>query len=482
MTIRPAVSHPLPINIITGIPGGGKTKLIIEEMARTPGRYVFSALTIEGLEEHETKLRDEARSAGTMPLILPIRSVKGVTGISIAREVTEALQQHDKGHVILMITHAALKMVNFEAHGADWHVRIDEVPDTVLSGVASIPASATYYAVTYALTPSSRNPGWHEVSLLPGGPSLSAIRLDDHVSSTAPWHRRVASGRGLVLVDVADWRDAQVPGRVVKWWSVWTLAELEACASVVVTGASAETSMTIRASQKLCTLSINTVDVSPVRTAQPGFRVSYYAERHVGSTTFWEKPEGRSCLLAVAADLADRHVGFWSGNTSVISFLEGRFPGEKVRPRAAGLNKYRGLTSCAFIYSSKPLPADAILMDVFGESRASILSQREDEDVWQFVWRGAPRNIDFGGLYEIILYDRRQAMALVERLRAAGFNDVPDPVCIVSASISEVVRPKPGPVAAVVDVETFEARAEARRIRERNRIAAKRAATKGAAA
>jgi hypothetical protein len=60
---------------------------------------------------------------------------------------------------------------------------------------------------------------------------------------------------------------------------------------------------------------------------------------------------------------------------------------------------------------------------VFGLSKQDIERAREQEDIWQFVMRGAVRNADFAGVYTVYLYDVWQADTLADMLRDAGITD-----------------------------------------------------------
>ena len=156
----------------------------------------------------------------------------------------------------------------------------------------------------------------------------------------------------------------------------------------------------------------------------------------------------------------------------MVAYFEERVPGEQVRPKVAGSNKYRALTSCAFIYSSKARPEDAILLDVFGLTREEVERAREREDVWQFVMRGAVRMPDFEGLYTVHLYDLWQAEALAAMLREAGVADDVALEAVAAAGILDVERPKPGPkkgAKAAASGKTFEERKAERREGDRLR-------------
>ncbi len=214
-------------------------------------------------------------------------------------------------------------------------------------------------------------------------------------------------------------------------------------------------------------------------------RIRYYTHGHRASTEWWfptdpekrkdpEKArEGKRCLAAVCHHLEGvQDLGYWSGNEAVASYFEQRVPGQQVRPKVAGSNRYRALNSCAFLYSSKARPEDAILLDVFGLTREEVERAREREDVWQFVMRGAIRMPDFEGLYTIHLYDLWQAEALAAMLREEGIADdvVLEPV--IEAGILDVARPKPGPepgAKAIASNKSFEEREAERRESDRQR-------------
>lgn len=98
--------------------------------------------------------------------------------------------------------------------------------------------------------------------------------------------------------------------------------------------------------------------------------------------------------------------------------------GKNVSPKQAGTNEYRHLTSCAMIYSNKAQRSDKGLLEAFGLSKKDIERARQAEDIEQFIMRGAIRCPDFGGDYEIYLYDSHQAVAVQRFLHGHGFADV----------------------------------------------------------
>lgn len=119
----------------------------------------------------------------------------------------------------------------------------------------------------------------------------------------------------------------------------------------------------------------------------------------------------------------------------------GRFDGaDQVRAKMAGTNSLRHHTSCALIYSAKATPDDEAIIKALGLNREDIQTAREDEDVYQFVCRGAIRDPGYSGDYAVYLYDHGQAERLRNRLIGAGYTVVStEPV--TEAGILDVVRP-----------------------------------------
>jgi len=291
-----------------------------------------------------------------------------------------------------------------------------------------------------------------------------------------------------VFVDMPDWRDARDRSRTVRWWSAWTPIELAPFATAVIAASGFFHSLTCLATRKWHDGEVEFVRrevVGVARKGKPKVRIHYYTRGHRASTEWWSPSdperrkdpakarEGKRCLAAVCRHLEGvQDLGYWSGNEAVVSYFEARVPGEQVRPKVAGSNLYRRHASCAFIYSSKARPEDAVLLDVFGLARGEVERAREREDIWQFVMRGAVRMPDFEGLYTVHLYDLWQAEALEAMLREEGIADriVLEPV--IEAGILDIERPKPGPepgVRAAASGKSFEEREAERREADRLR-------------
>jgi hypothetical protein len=328
---------------------------------------------------------------------------------------------------------------------------------------------------------------WYRVSLSSDAPTVGNIMQDDLVKGLTAFHKRIRSPQG-VCVDVGDWRDARESNRPVRWWSAWTPAELGLFETITIAASGFFHSITYLATRKWSGDEMEFVRREVAGSAarlKPKVRICYFTHGHRASTEWWfpsdpaKARKGKRCLAAVCHHLAGLRdeLGYWSGNGAVCEYFEGHLGGKQVRPKLAGSNEYRDLTSCAYIYSSKAQPDDAVLLDVFGLTREEIERAREREDIWQFVMRGAARMADFSGTYTVYLYDLWQAEALAEMLRDEGIAEDVTLEAVVEAGILDVARPKPGPVPgtrAANSGKSFEEREEERRADDRRRKQAQR--------
>ena len=171
-------------------------------------------------------------------------------------------------------------------------------------------------------------------------------------------------------------------------------------------------------------------------------RVHYFASAHEGSTAFWSTGLGADCLSRVSRHLEQvTELGYWSCNEAVALAFRGRLSGEMVAPKLAGQNRLRESRSCALVYSAKPTPGDQPLYDLLGLTADDVRRAREEEDIAQFVMRGAIRQAAYGGDYDVYLYSLRQAEALGAFLRDSGLAGEVDLVPIFEAGIMDVRRP-----------------------------------------
>jgi hypothetical protein len=203
-----------------------------------------------------------------------------------------------------------------------------------------------------------------------------------------------------------------------------------------------------------------------------------FAESHTGSTSFWTGTEdGGRCLHAVREWLRANAPAeqLWTCNSALVPYLDGYVPGTRCRPKLAGTNTLSGRTACTMIYSAKAQEQDETAMRLFGISKEEVRASREDEDIKQFVLRGALREADFAGDFFVNLYDMRQAEMLRSYLLANGIADEVVVEC-VDMGIGGIVKPAPGRRKEVLTPEQEAARRERARELDRARKRRKRSA------
>jgi hypothetical protein len=451
----------MKIRILSGPPGCGKTRVLLNELIDRPGRYIFSSPRIDLIEERERDLKHMIEASSTSPILRPIHG-----GLSrsapVTRQITEAIEAHqDDEHVILLITHEGMMSADL-GDLTGWRVRIDEMPLAIVTDKVGVEAGAVYFEQSYDLDPvpgtnSSKLKVWDDA------PRTRSVLRDSVVQKLVVLDKRARTTQG-VYVDVQDWADLRERGRKLQWWSAWTPLELRTAESVTIAGASYHHSILAKVTEALYPGEIKIEEVHvPGRTRQPRrIFIHYFTRGHRGSSTFW-KDKGRDCLLQVGRSLETVQLGFWSGNEVVTDYFHGRLRGEKVSPKTEGTNNLMHHTSCAYIYSSKALPSDGPLIELFGLSREDIERAREIEDIAQFVCRGNLRNPNATGDYHIYLYDLYQAQALANYLTDHGFGTV-ELVPVEEAGLLDMQRPGRGrPSSEPEDPRSPEERLEKKR-------------------
>ena len=467
------------VDVLTGPAGAGKTQQLLERAARTTGRYLFAATTTALADEQARRFAALAPKDTCLPIHSRTRAREPVR-----RRIENLAKTYSAGqHVAAFITHESLKSANFDAFES-WHACLDEIVDSVTVGTFIVSTGVAAFEDTFTLEPME---GVEWSRLVPTGPSQSWTEN----ANDALWHnladfcRLAARGEG-VFINVTNWSQCRAGGRV-KWFSIWTPLELKSFASVTIAGAGFETSvgyLVIRSTYPELQFIIS--HIAAARTAQPQIRIGYFTKAP-GSTSFWTTSDGRYVLVQIERWLSSNLPKdcFWSGNEVVRNQFEHRIQGTMTTPKLAGLNQHRHATSCVFIYSSKCVPQDATLRDIFELSAGEIRAAREDEDVFQYVSRGAIRDPDYGGAYEVLLYDLPQAERLKARLVDAGFAEV-ELHAIDEAGVMDIKRAAPARATVPTAIEAadrltakrLKATTRQRRFRERKK--AKQSETKPA--
>jgi hypothetical protein len=421
------------VTVLTGPPGCGKSDWLREDAIRMPGRYLFFAPTTPLIEEQFARFAAEAPN-------LPVYRADFAAGPgSVKRRLNEAaaaVQASGREHAVVFATHDALMRRDLSAF-QNWHFRIDEAPDAVKSGEIPMGRSRAVFEEHLDLTPIDET-DWSEISLKGPATSWREWANDQMTEPFVDFFKRIES-KG-VFGRATDWKAIDR----LDWLSVWTPASLPRCDTIHIAGASYHKSLGAIVAQKGFRELINFVDrpVPHTRSGQPAIRIHYFTCGHEPSTKLWDSSEGRRRIKAVCDHLAVHvpDLGYWSGNDDVLKLMEWRVAGDCVLPKVAGQNKWRELTSCAIIYSSQPVPSDQPIKDFLGISDKEILASREEEDILQFAMRGAIRNKDYDGTYDVYLYSKRQAEMLAEQFRENGIGRSIDLVAVHKAGIMELAR------------------------------------------
>ena len=466
----PAVAEPMRVHVLSGTPGAGKSTAMLVNAAEHEGRYLFAVPSILLLEEQAKRLEDIAPSA----TVVRIHSRSGVRG-AVKRQIADLLDQSGS-HVVGFITHEGLLDADLSQF-VGWHARIDEPPHGFHRGHIRIEESLPYFMAKFDLDPVGQGSRWSQLKPR-ASISWPKVQSDTLAKDLVDFRKLAARPQGI-FVDVASWEETS--HRPVTWFSLWTPLQLRSFESVVVAGAGYLTSLAYCACREIFgdDVGFDTSDMSEPRSAQPRITVHYFTLGHEGSTVYWNTDEGRSCLVSTCKwfERTATHIGYWSGNEVVRLLFHDRIEGERVSPKVAGLNSLRQHDSCLFLYSSKAQPNDVKLHDLLTMTDEDVRRAREDEDILQFAWRGAIRNPDYDGPYDIYLYSRDQAEQLASTLQTAGFLTV-ELRGVPEAGIMNVTRPQAKREAARQGTADMSGRLERKRERGRERARKHRAKKK----
>ncbi|AWI89823.1 hypothetical protein C0214_17080 [Methylobacterium sp. DM1] len=448
------------LKIYSGAPGSGKTLSVLNDVAETPGRYVIAVPRKELAEEFASYLRERLEAVTRSAIVKTIHSGQPGFREGVVRRIEEALrEQSECAHCVVLITHEGFLGVDpvlFEG----WHVRIDEVPDgAVVSDAVNAKTSYVTLEKHFALESLGHGLGWSRVVPLPGSePATRSAYLGDAAEKLAPLFKLASNPHRLVLIDLAEWQDARLRQQV-RYWSIWTPMDVSGCASMVITGASFFNSLVSHACRKFHgdEMVFERITPSIDRRANPSVTIRYFT-RHRGTTEWWKGDEGSLCLVRISQYLErSGFSGFWSCNASERKVFLHRFPSATTcSPKQAGTNSLRHHTSCMFVYSNKAQAADSAILEVLDLKRDYIGKIREEEDIVQFVMRGAIRDPSFDGSYDVYLYSQDQAEALASYLVREGITaeERVEVLRVVEAGIMDVAGPEPkGPYVTVTPAE-----------------------------
>ena len=417
----------------------------------SPGLYLFAMPSIALIQEQAAAFQSEASGLDITEAHSESRN-PGTVQVQLNRTI-ERLTNAGMNHAVVLTTHESLMAADLSSFSG-WHARIDEAPNAVQGGTIKLSAYPDLLAQYFGLQPV-RDTGWSEVIPLTDAPSWSDVASDDVVKPLAEFIKRANSPSG-VFVDCTRW------GTSFGWCSVWLPTSLQHFETCQIGGASYGASLGALIAKRWVPDVLFAETVLPMpRTGLPTIAIHYFTEAHEGTTKLWDTSAGRKCIVGACDFLAklDPPVGYWAGNSEVAKLMEHRVRNGPISVKVAGMNEWRKESRCALIYSSKPTPNDEPVKTLFGLTDQEIRCAREDEDVIQFAMRGAVRNSDFAGQYDIYLYTKRQAETLAGRLRAS---DVGKTITLVPEVGAGIMHFEPAPMVrtrkALVESKTAERR------------------------
>jgi hypothetical protein len=449
------------LEVLTGPQGGGKSETMRKETIQNRGLYLFALPIKELIDEQSADFFRDAPTLYTVKVYA--EPGKPATGKRLD-EARRDIEKRGLTHAVIFTTHAT-----FMDHPLDgfenWHVRVDEAPGAVQAGKFNIGVShRQWFNETFSLHGGDEYE-WSAVSLKIEKPNWKAIEQDTGAKPLAEFIKQAAQPE-RVFVKAKAWNDQNE----FEWFSMWSPLVLAHFQSIQVAGSGYTDSVGFQAAKSLYgeLLGVKFREIRPQRTGQPHIKIHFFTRGHDGTTAFWKEHEGLRSLVPVTDFLASKlpPASFWSGNEIIEMVMMGRLEAEFIQPLAAGLNKFRASTACAIIFSAKAKYEDRPLMEVFGLTKQDIERARETEAIRQFVMRGAIRNSDYAGPYDIYVHSEKQAERLKDYLTEIDFTTI-EIVGVDEVGIMDLTRPKTerdGPTE-----EEKADRAEARRVQDRDR-------------
>lgn len=405
----------MEVEVLTGPPGCGKSTVLRNEAVAGLGLYLFAYPTEKLLLEQAAAFQSDMP-----PSSIVLEAHSGSPGRGVVQKKLDAAAAHvatsRAKHAVVLTTHASLMSADLSGYKG-WHFRIDEAPAAIQSGREKSKIVREYLNEHFELAPVGSE-GWHGVSPK-AADAIATWRTDDGLSNGQVELLNNAQRPNRVFIEAPTF------SRPFEWVSVWSPHALEGIAgSITIAGASYMTSIGGLVAEPHVEFRLRVLPMP--RSGIPSIRIHYFTEGHEGSTSFWKRSEGRKFVVQLCDYLVSKRsdLGFWAANEPVAHLLEHRVSGVQLTPKAAGQNAHRDKMSCAYIYSARPTPNDTPLKALFGLTDDQIRVARQDEDILQFVMRGAIRNADYAGEYDIYLYSRTQAERLADQLSDSGVGKV----------------------------------------------------------
>lgn len=404
-------------------------------MIAAPGRYLLAVDQRKAMREREAEMRDLAKKLGKRVAIVLIESGdrddewrSGLTTIRTSTAVRAAVAAvpilHDVPHVVVVITHEALKLADLSEY-AGWHLVIDETPSVLDQQVLRTTLSRDFFQRHYGL----RRHGRRSQIVAASRATAADMRRDSLTASVSVMHSRVLSDRTTVLTDLREWSDLDERGEWT-WASIWSPEQLAVFETRLILANAFRRSLTYAVWTKMWP-EIDWVDHRRLALRQYRRRtmtIRYFAAQHPASRSLFSSESGKERLTTIAQWIAahtdpDRHI--WSCNEVDLPAIGvGLKQPARLSPRQAGSNAFTSATAATILYTAKPSPAERGLFGDLGIDPQVATTTREYETIFQFVCRTAVRDPNSVEDLVVHVYDRHQAEYLHELFTATGYVDV----------------------------------------------------------
>ena len=467
--------------------GDGKTMRALEEIATSPGRYVFVVDRRAVIETRKLSLAAMAQQAGTQPRIVTMTSTPD-DDAQRAQSVTARISLYPSTlplwdrHVILLITHEGMMQSDLSQYSG-WEIVVDEAPNIFSLTTVMSPAMMGFFRENYTLAPISSQ--WSRV--MPRRDrvvTLGALLRDETLISWAQWHKRVVSREG-VITNLSDWRDVEEETRWT-WWSLWSPRELAKFSKVTVLANALTESVTYGLIRHFWPeIEFLAAPSAPQRRWAPRSVEINYVAHHTAGSYFFSSPDGNRCLRAWGSHIARLYPEgcstphLWTSNLATRAQIATTpISGDNPTPRVAGSNQWIIFNHASICYSAKPSYHEAEILKSFGVDFTSVRRSREYEDIVQFALRTSLRDSESTRDVVINVYDRGQAEFLCDFLQRNYRFDAR--VNYVEIGLGDIVKPTRGRPKLKLTIEEREERYN--RVLEDKRAARalKREATKAA--
>lgn len=430
------------VRVLDGPPGSGKTRKLLEEVAKIKGKYVIAQPRQELIDESREALKEIRTALGLGPLQIEVihSKEKRWKNTPVAKQIEEAPKNHRHAqHVVVFVTHEGLMSAEMSAYN-EWSIYIDETPNSIKSGELIISAIAPYLSSIIELEQISTS-DWAFGKLTVSAPLQEDVSADTCMRQIAELFKFLRTQR-VVCFRATDFNDFAGENQALDWFSLWDFEQLSMFRSITVSAAGFDESFIYRAMAG--SIKLTRVQVGTVRAVKPQVQIHYFTSGHRGSTSYWKSPKGKNCLLAVANYLKSGAIAdcYWSANDVILSSLGNNMPGLQVSPKQEGSNKLTAYTTAVMIYSAKTQPgSDKALCELLDISEQDVEKARELEDIKQFVMRGKIRDQTFDGVYSIYVYDKFQADVLEEYINRWDIG-VASAIPVDAAGIMNIQRPQ----------------------------------------